>query len=171
MMKPANLTSTQFLSWLKLLRTVVLTFLQSISSSNLDKNHVDAISKAIRPLLSKIVGFKNSLILAEASSMSNELFPLIENLQADLFDLLSYSKTYEEVDQDDIFAVSKKDRIAKSSDYLELFGSIFSKGNFSFILRCNAGLLESLESSELSLILDVQEWDKNAKRISDFWQF
>ena len=162
-MKPANLTSTQFLSWLKLLRTVVLTFLQSFPSENLDKNHVDAISKAIRPLLSKIVGFKNGSILSEASSMSNELFSLVENLQADLFDLLSYSRTYDEVDQEDIFVISKKERIAKSSDYLELFGTIFSKGNFSFILRCNAGLLESLESSELSLILDVQEKDgKNA---------
>ena len=162
-MKPANLTSTQFLSWLKLLRTVVLTFLQSFPSENLDKNHVDAISKAIRPLLSKIVGFKYGSILSEASSMSNELFSLVENLQADLFDLLSFSRTYDEVDQEDIFVISKKERIAKSSDYLELFGTIFSKGNFSFILRCNAGLLESLESSELSLILDVQEKDgKNA---------
>ncbi|CBY33288.1 unnamed protein product, partial [Oikopleura dioica] len=158
MMKPANLSSTQFLSWLKLLRTVVITFLHSFPAENLDENHIEAISKAIRPLLSKIVGFKNGLILAEASSMSNEIFPLIENLQYDLFDLLSYSRTYEEVDKEDIFIVPKKERIQKSSDYLELFGTIFSKGNFSFILRCNAGLLESLTSSELSLILNVQSF-------------
>ncbi|CAG5106135.1 Oidioi.mRNA.OKI2018_I69.chr1.g2699.t1.cds [Oikopleura dioica] len=158
MMRPGNLNSKEFKSWLSLLRTVVITFLKSVPSEKLDKNHVEAISKAILPLLSKIIGFKDPPVLIEASSLGNELYPLIEAFQKDLFDLLCYCRSYENVHPQDISVVPKKERISKSSEYLDLFGSIFSKGNFSFILRCSAGLLDSLSSEELSLIIDIQSF-------------